>query len=134
WLLAVAAVSLLLIHVALTVMHYTHTELPWLLRQLFDVDEENNIPTWFSSFLLLLAAALLAVLACHKHAQRDRWTRYWYLLAGGFLLLSLDEMAGLHETLNSSIASSWAIYGLLVAALCAALLLRFLFHLPTPTA
>ena len=133
-LLSILAALLLVIHVLLTVLHYQLIELPWLLRQLFDVDEENNIPTWFSSIVLLIASALLALHAGRLHHEQQAWTRYWRLLAAGFLLLSLDEMAGLHETLNSSIEASWAIYGLLVALICAVLLLRFLYHLPTPTA
>jgi hypothetical protein len=48
--------SLITVHVVLTVIHYEISELPWLVRELFDVDEEESIPTWFSSAILLLAS------------------------------------------------------------------------------
>ena len=54
------SISLLVIAICLVAIHcilnyYTHEfeEVPWLIHQLFDLDEENNLPTWFSSFLLL---------------------------------------------------------------------------------
>jgi hypothetical protein len=47
----------------LNVYHYQIEEVSWLpWRQLFDVDEENNLPTWFSGALLALAAGCLWLL------------------------------------------------------------------------
>lgn len=43
--LYVTVAILLSIHVVLTICHYRWVELPWLLRELFDVDEEESIPT-----------------------------------------------------------------------------------------
>ena len=43
---ALAAFVLLFVHSALTVYHYQVEEIEWLpWRQMFDVDEENNLPT-----------------------------------------------------------------------------------------
>jgi hypothetical protein len=133
-LLSVIAAVLLLIHIGLTVYHYTVSELPWMIRQLFDVDEENNIPTWYSSINLLLAAGFTLLLARRKQAEKDPWAAYWLFLAYGFLLLSLDEMAGLHESFNSVTETAWAVYAIVPVLLVAGVYLRFLFHLPTPTA
>jgi hypothetical protein len=60
------------------------------------VDGEANIPAWFSSTLLLLCSALLAVIGS---AQRHRPGRVfpWLFLAVVFAFLSLDEVAQLHE-------------------------------------
>lgn len=60
--------------------------LPAWLAQL-DTAEEANAATWFSSAMLLAAAALVLALAVPR-----RW-----ILAATLLVLSLDETAQLHE-------------------------------------
>ena len=99
----VAALILLACHAALTIYHYRVEELPWLLRQLFDVDEEDTLPTWFSAFLLLIVSAFLWLCARRKRASADPWAVNWYILTVGFLLMSVDEVSGIHETVNSVI-------------------------------
>jgi len=125
---------LLVIHIWLTFHHYLVSDIPWVIRQLFDVDEENNIPTWFSSANLMLTGAMTLLLAAGKWQQRDRWRLHWMLLGSGFLLLSLDEMAGLHESLNVVTEASWAIYALPLVLVLILVFLRFLNHLPGRTA
>ena len=68
--------------------------------RLFRVDGETNIPTWYSSSLLLLCALVLAVIGKMKLQGYDRYALHWVLLSGGFVYLSLDEAAVLHEMLN----------------------------------
>jgi len=68
--------------------------------RLFDPDAEANVPTWFSSLLLLLAAALLAAMARAKHVRRDPFTPLWIALAMVFAGLSVDEFASVHELLD----------------------------------
>lgn len=133
-LLSLVAGFLLFVHIWLNVHHYLVNDIPWVIRQLFDVDEENNIPTWFSSANLMLTAAITLLLTTEKWRQRDRWRRHWMLLGWGFLLLSLDEMAGLHESLNVVTEASWAVYALPLIALLAIIFFRFLFFLPARTA
>ena len=111
--LVVIASLLVCTHLALYCYHYLSDKLPWLLRQLFDLDEENNLPTWFSHFLLLNNAFVLSIIAS-SDAQKKR--NYWWALSIGFLILSIDEVAGLHETFHSAIDFNWAIpAGILVA-------------------
>jgi len=133
-LLSLMAGLLLLTHIWLTIHHYQVNDIPWVIRQLFDVDEENNIPTWFSSANLMLAGALTLMLATGKWQQRDRWRTHWMALGWGFLLLSLDEMAGLHESLNVVTEASWAVYALPVILVLAIVFCRFLYFLPVRTA
>ena len=128
--LAITCASLLTIHVVLTVMHYRFVELPWLLRELFDVDEEESVPTWFSSSLLLLTAVVLFLIANLSRQSRDPHSAYWLGLALGFTFMSADEIAGFHETLNSVTETSWAVPGLIVALLIGGLYLKFLSSLP----
>ncbi len=122
------------IHVILSVIHYQVTELPWLLRQIFDVDEEDSLPTWYSASALLLTSFVLWVNARARREAGDKLRWHWYGLAVGFLFLSVDEIAGLHETLNSLIEMSWAIPGGIVAAVVGLLYIRFLMRIGRRTA
>lgn len=132
--LAIVCVALLGIHIILTVMHYRIVELPWLLRELFDVDEEESVPTWFSSSLLLLTAVVLFLIAHLSRQGKDRYAIYWLGLAVGFTFMSVDEIAGFHETLNSITQTSWAVPGMILALLIGLLYLKFLSSLPASVA
>lgn len=69
---------------------------------LFLLAEESNVPTWVSALLLAGTAAILALLAARSDEDRaDR--RTFGLLAGVFLLLSLDEASALHEKLGGAL-------------------------------
>jgi hypothetical protein len=98
-------IGFIVIHCGMIYYHHEVAKVPWLIRQLFDLDEENNLPTWFSSFLLLNNAVVLYLMA--KAADTNRY--HWLVLAIGFFILSVDEVAGLHESLNTAIDINWAI-------------------------
>lgn len=121
------ALVLVAVHLGLYIYHYQVEELPWLLRQLFDLDEENNIPTWFSSFLLLNNAFFLYLYSTQKEVVKRS---YWGLLAAGFLLLALDEVAGLHETFNTAIEMNWAIIGGIGVLFVGVFFVPFLLAIP----
>ncbi|MFT7015874.1 MAG: hypothetical protein ACJAY7_001821 [Pseudohongiellaceae bacterium] len=121
--LLVLALVLVSVHTGLYLYHYQVEELPWLLRQLFDLDEENNIPTWYSSFLLLNNAFFLYIYSIQKEVVKRS---YWGLLSAGFLLLAIDEVAGLHETLNTAIEMNWAILGAIGVLFVGVLFVPFL--------
>jgi len=99
WLLAVIAMLLL----AATLGAIAHLEFErstiWGLRQLFHVGHENNVPTYFSSVQLLAAAILLGLIACREAQIRSPWRWHFGVLAVGFVALSVDEMASIHELL-----------------------------------
>jgi len=128
--LIIATLTLLVCHGVLTIFNYRVTELPWLLLQLFDVDQENNLPTWFSELLLLIACASLWVCAKGKRAEGNRWSRHWYVLFVGFLLMAIDEVAGVHESINSFIVVTWAIPMGIASLLAGLAFIPFLGHLP----
>jgi len=129
-LLVLAVLVLLANHVMLQVSHYQAGQGHWLVRQLFDVDEEDTIPTWFATALLLFCAQLLYAIATAKSRQANRFFRHWLGLAIGFLLLSIDEVAGLHEILNTAIDVPWTIPAAFLLAIVALAYVRFLLHLP----
>jgi hypothetical protein len=76
---------------------------------LFNVESEGNIPTWFSSALLLTCAQLLAVIAYAKRLAGARYRFHWFGLALSFLYLSIDELARLHERLNGVVEAGLGI-------------------------
>ncbi len=132
--LLVAAAMLLLVHGVLTVYHYRVEELDWIpWRQLFDVDEENNLPTWFSGLVAAITAFWLWLQANAAREAADRWALHWKVLAIGFFLISLDEVAGLHESMNSVTETTWAIPGGILALLVGLSYFSFLWNLPAAT-
>ncbi|MBI5710375.1 MAG: hypothetical protein HZC42_08750 [Candidatus Eisenbacteria bacterium] len=96
--LAVASVALGGLSAAVQLARYVygHDSLLGLYRQ-FDMDHEANLPTWFSSSLLLVSAALLALIAGERGARRAPGVKTWWALAGLFVFLSMDEAASFHE-------------------------------------
>ena len=132
--LLITAFALLACHGVLSVYHYRVEELPWLLIQLFDVDQENNLATWFSEFLLLTACACTWVCARKKRADGDPWVRHWTVLVVGFLLMAIDEVAGVHESINSVIVMTWAIPAGIASLFVGLAFVPFLRHLPRRTA
>lgn len=114
-----------------------------LTFDLFSVNAEQTIPTWYSTLLLFIAAVLLAFITAAKRAGQDRYWRHWGGLAVVFLYLSMDEGAVIHEivadglqnTLNLTgfLAFGWQIVAVPLVLLFGLLYLRFLIHLPRRT-
>lgn len=106
----------------------------WLYIAIFDLDEEESIGTWFST-LLLFVAGLLTILTGRLAApDGGRWARSWSLLGAGFILLSIDEVAGFHETVNTLVKSvHWTAFGAAVVGLSALIFVPFLRSLPART-
>lgn len=110
----------------------------WGFERQFNMVNEANVPTWFSSMILLMSAVLLTLAArCEwEHGGQDR--RYWAGLAGIFSCLSLDEAAQIHETftlgdrlqLPGIFYYSWIIVGCLGVTTIGLLYLGFLARLP----
>ncbi|MCB0792629.1 MAG: hypothetical protein H6595_07600 [Flavobacteriales bacterium] len=136
---------------ALVAMHllvaFCHLFLHWpvnALTILFDLDAENNAPTFYNCFLFFVGAFFF-YLAWRIEERRPRWP--WYLMAVVFVFLGFDEGAQVHEqfmlvTLRmmdwkfgemGMLYYAWYIpYGLATLAL-ALLLVRWLFRLDPRT-
>jgi hypothetical protein len=109
----------------------------------FDLDDENNVPTYFSSAILLLSAFLLGMIAVFKKWQNDLYARHWKILALIFLFLSLDETASFHEKLTQPVRKlfdakgllyyAWVIPAILLLVVLAVSYLRFYLRLPPET-
>ena len=65
---------------------------------LVNLDKEANLPTWYSSAKLLALGALAWWFAVAADGPRRAERRAcWYVAAAGFLLLSMDQTAQVHE-------------------------------------
>lgn len=60
------------------------------------IEQEGNLPTWFSSILFAFASA-----ACLLAAWAERERLVWGLAAAALAFFSLDEIAMLHERLET---------------------------------
>lgn len=111
-----------------------------ILQQQFFLDQENNIPTWFSSALLLLSAGFAAVLGRFEPAPDRSHRRRWFGLAVVFGIMSVDEVASLHETFSSMIRDglglsgilyfAWVLPAIVLVGFLGLFYLRFLVALP----
>ncbi|WP_437309211.1 hypothetical protein [Sorangium sp. So ce388] len=105
---------------------------------LLSLSYEQNVPTWYTSSLLLACSLLLAVIAIGA-GRAGAFARHWWGLAAAFLYISLDEVVELHEAasswldLSGALYFSWVIPAAVVVAVFALAYLRFLSHLPRDT-
>jgi uncharacterized membrane protein len=111
----------------------------------FNVAGEVNLPTFYTTFLLLSAALLLLVIWIKSKSDKVPFSSMWAILTIGFVYLSLDEMLFLHERVSQFIRtttnwsgtgilrSPWVIIGLLLSALFAVVSLRFYLSLDKKT-
>ncbi len=112
------------------------------IRRQFNLEEEANLTTWYSSATLLFCAFLLATIARVRRSQRDRFALYWAGLAGIFAYLSLDETAMLHEAtmaplqrfhLTGIAAYEWVAIALPIVGVFLFAYFRFIISLPWRT-
>ena len=117
--------------------------------RLFDAGEENTIPTWFSSSQLLLCSFLLAAIALAHKRSGGRYRRHWGILSLIFVLLSVDEVASMHESLDAElerllaattgfdpggpISSFWVVPAAAFTLVVLLAYLGFIAHLPRTT-
>jgi hypothetical protein len=102
------------------------------LVPLFDFNEEQSVPTWFSAALLLICASLLGIIAAAQRREGGPY-RWWTTLAFVFLYLSMDEALSLHERLNRPVRdlfnTSGALYYAWVIPYAAFALLLLVFSI-----
>jgi hypothetical protein len=140
--LVLAVVFLAIAHI--TVRFFYHRFHPWdplEFARLFNLSEEMNIPTFFSSTLLLIAFGLLMLIGCAKRMMKDRYARHWLVLSAVLLNLAIDEASVIHENLGRVFQPKWlhighhTLYGWvpvmgLMAFIIGVAMLRFVLQLP----
>lgn len=63
----------------------------------FDLNAEGNLAAWFESFIILVCAALVLVLAVHARERLAPLSHRWTAMAVLLLLMAMDETAQLHD-------------------------------------
>ena len=110
WLLAMDFVFVLVY----VLIHILLSDVPWgPARELFNLDAEVSIPTWFSSIQLFVTGSMLFVASTN-----NQWKQYVsssFLTAGGllFIFLSADECAAIHERITiiaKKLGISWLLF------------------------
>lgn len=132
--------SLVTMHLVTGILNYQFGhDYQWGFRFQFNVDNEGNIPAWYSSSALLVASFLLALIGATKYKRRDAFAAHWLVLAGMFLYLSMDEASQLHEMSarlfdrfhpSGLFFYPWVIVGALAVLMVGLAYLKFLLHLP----
>lgn len=108
---------------------------------LFDLNNEFNLPAWYQAFALLFSAGLLAVIVHFKRQQRDHFLPRWRFLAGLFFFFFIDEVFSIHEiliipavrealNLPALFYHTWVIPGAILVGIFCIKYLKFFQHLP----
>ena len=140
WICAVGMAALLLLHIiACLPMLLMGRSYPWIFLNL---GGEQNLPTMFSTVLLLINAFLTGCIAWASKNER-RSMAYWVGLAFAFMAMGMDESFMFHERSMHIIrealqVSGWFYFAWVipyaVLVLCFALVYcRFFFRLPVDT-
>lgn len=108
---------------------------------MFDLDSENNLPTWYSTISLLFCSIILLLIGLVKKNVGDKFYLHWIILSIIFTILSLDENIQLHEQtvrpLRNFFHSSgifyfaWIIPAILLLFFLLFFFFKFLKNLPT---
>jgi len=143
--LAVMIIVLAIAHLIFqSVRYHLGIESLYGLVQLFDMGQEANLPTYFSSMQLLFASLLLFLAGVLRRQARDRYAAHWLWLSLIFLLLSMDEMAEIHEMTIRPIRDlapglvtgifywAWVIPAMVLVVVVSACYARFVFRYLPP--
>jgi hypothetical protein len=142
--LAFIAVALFVAYAGVVVaFHFDRPTVKGLVP-LFDVEAELNIPTFFSTLILLIAASLTAVIHTLERRLKTAHAVMWAVLAGGFFFMAFDEAFSVHDRYWGRFARSmlpgvhlggffefaWVVVGIPLVAILGLLFLPFLRSLP----
>lgn len=145
--LALAALALVLANLAVQLARYLAGRDHLLgLVHLFSLNDEYNIPAFFSAGLLLYSSMLLLSIALREHRLGAKDVPRWMILSVGFLLMAIDETLSLHERLILPMREvlgsgnlgllyfAWVIPGMALVLVLGLSFLTFLLRLPRRTA
>ena len=109
----------------------------------FYIDMESSVPTWYSSAALAMAGGLFALIAIAKFHAGDRYRWHWAVSSSLFVLLSIDEVAMIHELpidplrerfdAGGLLYYTWVVPGAALVGLVGLCYLRFALSLPRRT-
>lgn len=93
----------------------------------FGLQNEANIPTWYSSFLLN-AVSFISFFIFFFEKKRSIHYYFWLLFAAVYCFLSFDEVARIHEATGTFLSIKWvylyAPFAFIFFILCAFYLIK----------
>ena len=114
-------------------------KVPRLIIKLFDFNLEANLPTYFSSLILLINGILLALIGARYRILAEKYW-HWIGLAAIFFFLALDEMIQIHEQLRAPMEAlldtsglfyfAWFIPYIIITIIIGIAYFKFLMRLP----
>jgi hypothetical protein len=109
----------------------------------FSVDQEANIPTWFTGGIALYLAMTAGMIASVVKSQGKKMAWAWRGISIMAIYIALDEVAGFHELAIDPIRAnwdvgpwlyqSWVIPAMALVVLIGIIYIRFLWKLPIYT-
>jgi hypothetical protein len=104
----------------------------------FDVNDEANVPTLYSTLAILGCAVLLHVIAGVEREAGGRWSRHWRLMSVIFVGLAADEFLRFHEVINHRLhlpvfTWSWIAVGIVFVIVVGLIFFRMIDQLPSLT-
>jgi hypothetical protein len=113
---------------------------------MMSLDKENNLPALFAIMLLFCAFLVLTLITVLEGKRNAPDVRKWAILAGGFLLMTMDEAVSLHEKAIAPLRAllggqqlgifyfAWVIPGIALVVALGVYFLPFMLRLPRRTA
>lgn len=104
-----------------------------------DVNQEGNLPSWWSVAQLAAATTSLLFVAVLARHQRIKGSAAWWILGGLVLLFCLDEGTGLHERMDALVLQFvdvtdftlvWLVLGIVIAVVVLVLAIISARYLP----
>ncbi|MDY7394567.1 hypothetical protein UMM65_04895 [Aureibaculum sp. 2210JD6-5] len=80
--------------------------------EMFNLDQESNVPTYFSTLILFFCTFLLALISL-IHKKLGNNYLLWMILSICFLFLSVDEFISIHERIGSFLENKFKFTGVL---------------------
>lgn len=108
---------------------------PWF-APLLDFDREGNIPSWYNAILFVIAAWASWINSKYAAALDPRQARHWFVISIVLIVLSVDELAALHEllsafkSLQTAVNFGWIVILGPLAALLGLWFIPFLLRVP----
>lgn len=136
-LFTITAILLILIHLSIAVTYYLIADPEKFdFIDMFDLDIEYNIPTFFSSLLFLFNGILFWLLGKAAHQKR----KYWFGLSAIFIFLAFDESTKIHENIgdftekfvdaSGALFFPWVISYMAIVGILGLVYLRFFLAMP----
>lgn len=145
FLVILMAIIVFLSSVGQLVVYLTGHNYVYGLIELFYIDDEGNIPTFFSASLLLFSSLLLGIIATFKIKSGAPYKYHWALLGFVLLYLAIDEASYIHELfyrpmgdllgneIQESMLAIWVIPGIVFVAVLGMTFVKFWLHLDPRT-